>query len=51
MRVIVALYDEWGGWTYEADRGIFVSTGLGALIPFRLGLPGEIAVITLKVKN
>ena len=44
-------YDEWGGWTYEGDRGIFVSTGLGALIPFRLGLPGEIAVITLRSKN
>ena len=44
-------YDEWGGWTYEADRGIYVSTGLGALIPFRLGLPGEIAVIELKSKK
>jgi len=44
-------YDEWGGWTYEGNRGIFVSTGLGALIPFRLGLPGEIAVITLRSKN
>ena len=44
-------YDEWGGWTYEGNRGIFVSTGFGALIPFRLGLPGEIAVITLRSKN
>lgn len=47
-------YEEWGGMTYEGSRAICVSTGLGALIPFRLGLPGEIVVITLrskKVKN
>ena len=41
-------YDEWGGWYYEDNRAIYVSTGLGGLIPFRLGLPGEIAVITLR---
>ena len=41
-------YSEWGGMTYEGARAIYVSTGLGALIPFRLGLPGEIVVITLK---
>ena len=43
-------YKEWGGMTYEGSRAIYVSTGLGALIPFRLGLPGEIVVITLKKK-
>ena len=43
-------YHEWGGMTYEGSRAIYVSTGLGALIPFRLGLPGEIVVITLKKK-
>lgn len=43
-------YSEWGGMTYEGSRAIFVSTGLGGLIPFRLGLPGEIVVITLKKK-
>ena len=43
-------YSEWGGMTYEGSRAIFVSTGLGALIPFRFGLPGEIVVITLKKK-
>lgn len=43
-------YDEWGG-TYEQDgRTLIVSTGLGALIPFRLGMPGEIVVITLRKK-
>lgn len=43
-------YPEWGGMTYEGSRAINVSTGLGALIPFRIGLPGEIVVITLKKK-
>ena len=43
-------YKEWGGMTYEGSRALFVSTGLGALIPFRLGLPGEIVVITLHSK-
>jgi hypothetical protein len=41
-------YDEWGGAYYEGQRALYVSTGLGALIPFRLGQPGEIVVITLK---
>jgi hypothetical protein len=44
-------YAEWGGWAYERDRALYVSTGLGALIPFRLGMPGEIVAITLKVKR
>ena len=44
-------YKEWGGWTYKDGRAMFVSTGLGALIPFRLGMPGEIVQITLKVKR
>ena len=43
-------YNEWGG-VYEQDgRTLIVSTGLGALIPFRLGMPGEIVVITLRKK-
>ena len=33
---------------YEGRRALYVSTGLGALIPFRLGQPGEIVVVTLK---
>ena len=44
-------YEEWGGWTYKDGRALFVSTGLGALIPFRLGMPGEIVQITLKFLN
>ncbi len=42
-------YDEWGGWYYDDSRALYVSTGLGGLIPFRLNMPGEIAVITLKM--
>lgn len=41
-------YENYGDWTYEGSRALFVSTGLGALIPFRLGLPGEIVVLTLR---
>lgn len=41
-------YSEWAGTTYEGSRAIHVSTGLGGLIPFRLNMPGEIVVITLR---
>ncbi len=44
-------YDEWNGMTYEGSRAIYVSAGAGALIPFRLGMPREIVVITLKVRK
>jgi len=43
-------YNEWFGMTYEGDRAIYVSSGIGGLIPFRLGQPGEIVVITLRKK-
>lgn len=42
---------EWGGFYYEGDRALFVSVGVGGLIPFRLNMPGEIVVITLKSKR
>lgn len=48
---VVFSYDECGGMYCEDARGLYVSTGLGALIPFRLGLPGEIVEITLKSKK
>ena len=44
-------YDEWSGMYYEGDRALHVSVGVGGLIPFRLGMPGEIVVITLKSKS
>jgi predicted MPP superfamily phosphohydrolase len=37
--------------TYEGSRALYVSAGAGALIPFRLGMPREIVVITLKVRK
>lgn len=44
-------YKEWAGTYYHRNRMLQVSTGLGALIPFRLGQPGEIVVITLRGKK
>lgn len=44
-------YKEWAGWVYDGPRAMYISTGLGALIPFRMGLPGEIVVITLHRKK
>ncbi len=43
-------YDEWQGMTYEGSRALYVSTGAGSLIPFRLNQPREITVITLRAK-
>ena len=43
-------YDEWGGLYKEGNRALYVSTGMGGLIPFRLNMPGEIVVITLRRK-
>lgn len=42
---------EWGGEYREGSRVLYVSTGVGGLIPFRLNMPGEIVVITLRSKK
>lgn len=42
---------DWGGLSTEGPRALYVSTGLGGLVPFRLGMPGEIVVITLRKSN
>ena len=42
---------EVNGWYNEDEQSLFVSAGLGGLIPFRFGTPGEIAVITLKTEQ
>ena len=42
------IYTEWGGMYHDNERAINVSTGLGAFLPFRFGVPGEVVVITLK---
>jgi len=43
-------YDDWCGMSQVGDRAIYVSAGLGGLIPFRIGQPAEITVITLRKK-
>ena len=39
---------EYNGWYKEGDQQLFVTAGLGGLIPFRFGATGEIVVLTLK---
>ena len=39
---------EFWGWYEEGDQKLFVTAGLGGLIPFRFGATGEIVVLTLK---
>lgn len=38
---------EWNGMYREGRQSLFVTAGLGGVIPFRFGATGEIAVITL----
>ena len=42
------LYKEAWGLYRIGQRAIYVSKGLGGVVPFRLGAPGEIVVITLR---
>jgi predicted MPP superfamily phosphohydrolase len=42
---------EVNGWYTKDEQSLFVTAGLGGLIPFRFGAPGEIAVITLKTQS
>ena len=39
---------ETNGWYSENSQSLFVTAGLGGLIPFRFGATGEIVVLTLK---
>ena len=39
---------EWHGWYKEGNQSLFVTTGLGALIPWRFGATAEIVVIELR---
>ncbi len=39
---------EWHGWYHEGNQSLFVTAGLGGLVPFRFGATGEIVLITLK---
>lgn len=36
------------GWFEKNGRSLFVTSGLGALVPFRFGMSGEIVVLTLR---
>jgi hypothetical protein len=38
----------WNGWYTEQQQSLFVTAGLGGVIPFRFGATGEIVVLTLK---
>ena len=43
-------YPEWHGMYYMGKRAMNVTSGLGAVVPFRFGASPEIVVITLKKK-
>ena len=42
---------EFNDWYTEGSQSLFVTAGLGGLIPFRFGAPGEIVVLTLRKGN
>ena len=42
---------EYNGWYKEGDQSLFVTAGLGGLIPFRFGATGEIVVMELKIEK
>ena len=42
------LGNEFNDWYTEGDQSLFVTAGLGGLIPFRFGATGEIVVLTLR---
>jgi hypothetical protein len=45
---VAFLYKEYDGLYQKAGRYLYVTKGLGGVIPFRFGAPGEIVVITLR---
>lgn len=45
------LGNEFNDWYTEGDQSLFVTAGLGGLIPFRFGATGEIVVLTLRKGN
>lgn len=51
FRPISLKYKQDYGLFEEDNKALYVSSGIGALIPFRFGIPGEIAVITLHTKQ
>lgn len=51
LHVAEFAYDEWGGRYDEGDRALYVTTGLSGFVPFRLGLPAEVVVMTLRRRS
>lgn len=51
LRPTMWKYGEDKGLYSEGDRSLYVSTGLGGLLPFRYGVYAEITVITLHCKR
>lgn len=45
------IYKEINGLYREGDRALYVSKGVGGVIPFRFGASGEIVVLTLHCKT
>ncbi len=39
---------EWHGWYHEGQQSLFVTAGLGGVVPFRFGATGEVVLITLR---
>ena len=44
---VALLGKEWYGWYKEGDQSLYVTSGAGALIPWRFGSTAEIEVIEL----
>lgn len=44
-------YPDCEGLYTEGDQSLYVNTGIGCTAPFRIGVPQEITLITLKRKN
>lgn len=45
------IYDEYDGLYTSGNSKLYISSGLGGVVPFRIGVPREIVVITLKKHN
>ncbi len=50
LRLTRFTYAEDAGLYWEGDRALYVTSGVGGLVPMRFGMPGEIVVITLRKK-
>ena len=45
------IYDEDDGMYEQGDKSLFVTRGIGALIPLRFGVTGEVVLLTLHKKE